>query len=86
LFSLTENGKLEMQKNLKRIYFCRSLLYNPLQRYTRSLDIKGRNPETLGQTQRVGNRTQGCKEALYIIVLLKVRAVPDLLLGNPAGA
>jgi len=29
------------------------LLYNPLQRYTRSREIKGRNTETSGQTQGV---------------------------------
>ena len=58
LFSLTENGNGKL-----KTHFCCSLVYNPLQRYTRSLEIKGRNRETSGQTRRVGNPTQGCTPA-----------------------
>jgi len=47
LFSLTENGN----RKLKMHIFCCSFIYNPLQRNAQSLDIKGRNPETLGQTR-----------------------------------
>ena len=56
--SSLENGKLKMQ------IFCCSLLYNPLQRYTRSLEIKGQNPddfESSPESWQPYPRVQACR-------------------------